>query len=171
MNKKKKKCGDNDFNYLYNIITTNQDWHFLLYSPRKIFKANDTANLIKFFRKASEPNSRSYQLLCNSMKEVLSVIVGLLIDKNLGENAELKQENSVIPNLKNNLLVLNAKIAELKHKNTEALKANEKYNEKCDVKIKKLEQNNAELKAKIKELKKNNTKENAELKNRLMKVE
>ncbi|GBC05180.1 hypothetical protein RclHR1_06080009 [Rhizophagus clarus] len=42
-NKKKRKHGDNDFDYLYGIVTTGRDWHFLLYSPGKISKASDTA--------------------------------------------------------------------------------------------------------------------------------
>ncbi|GES95075.1 hypothetical protein GLOIN_2v1695250 [Rhizophagus clarus] len=34
-NKRKRKRGDNAFDYLYGIVTTGRDWHFLLYSPEK----------------------------------------------------------------------------------------------------------------------------------------
>ncbi|GBC09717.1 hypothetical protein RclHR1_09060014 [Rhizophagus clarus] len=73
-NKKKRKRSDNDFDYLYGIVTTGRDWHFLLYSPEKISKASDTINLIEFSRKALKPNSKSYQSLCDSVKEVLGII-------------------------------------------------------------------------------------------------
>ncbi|GET55020.1 hypothetical protein GLOIN_2v1695250 [Rhizophagus irregularis DAOM 181602=DAOM 197198] len=52
-NKRKRKRGDDDFDYLYGIITTGRDWHFLLYSPA----------------------------LYNSVKEVLGIIVALLKDR------------------------------------------------------------------------------------------
>ncbi|PKY60643.1 hypothetical protein RhiirA4_550723 [Rhizophagus irregularis] len=83
-NKRKRKRGEEDFDYLYGIVTTGRDWHFLLYSPGKISKASDTAYLIEFSRKALEPNSKSYQSLCDSVKEVLGIIVGLLMDRACG---------------------------------------------------------------------------------------
>jgi len=61
------------------------------------------------------------------------------------ENVELRKENTVIPNLRNKLSLFDAEIAELKHQNAEALRANGEYNERCDTKVKKLEQKNAEL--------------------------
>ncbi|PKK59734.1 hypothetical protein RhiirC2_820298 [Rhizophagus irregularis] len=56
-NKRKRKRGEEDFDYLYGIVITGRDWHFLLYSPGKISKASDTAYLIEFSRKALELNS------------------------------------------------------------------------------------------------------------------
>ncbi|GES82758.1 hypothetical protein GLOIN_2v1582864 [Rhizophagus clarus] len=94
MNKKKRKRGDNDFDYLYGIVTTGRDWHFLLYSPRKISKVSDITNLIKFSRKALEPNSKSYQSLCDSVKEVLGIIVASEIDLLRQENTRLMAENA-----------------------------------------------------------------------------
>ena len=79
------------------------------------------------------------------------------------ENAELRKENTVIPNLRIKLSIFDAEIAELKRKNVEVLKANGKYNEKHDAK-------NVKLKVRIEELKKNNTKENAELRDHVTKV-
>ncbi|PKK63419.1 hypothetical protein RhiirC2_855023 [Rhizophagus irregularis] len=52
-NKRKRKRSDDDFDYLYGIITMGRDWHFLLYSPEKY----------------------------PSVKEVLGIIVALLKDR------------------------------------------------------------------------------------------
>ncbi|CAG8708364.1 12559_t:CDS:1 [Funneliformis caledonium] len=41
---------------------------------------SNTAYLIEFTKKALEPNSKSYQSLCDSMKEVLGIIESLLKD-------------------------------------------------------------------------------------------
>ncbi|PKY49593.1 hypothetical protein RhiirA4_465642 [Rhizophagus irregularis] len=70
----------------YGLDSDGQDWHFLLYSPGKISKASDTAYSIEFTKKALDPNSNSYKSLCNSVKEVLEiVIVGLLKDRACAE--------------------------------------------------------------------------------------
>jgi hypothetical protein len=45
------------------------------------------------------------------------------------ENAELRKENTVIPNLRNKLSIFDAEIAELKRRNVKALRASEEYNE------------------------------------------
>jgi hypothetical protein len=63
MNKRKKKRDDDNFDYLYSIATTGQDWHFFLYNPEKISKASDTAYSIKFTKKALDLNSNSYTSL------------------------------------------------------------------------------------------------------------
>ena len=95
-NKRKRKRGDDDFDYLYGIVTTGRDWHFLLYSPRKISKASDTAYSIEFTKKALDPNSNSYKSLCNSVKEVLGVIVGLLKDRACAEDDSPSKKKSII---------------------------------------------------------------------------
>ena len=46
--KKRKQKDDNDFNYLYGIITTAQDWHFLLYTPEKISQGSKLPFSIEF---------------------------------------------------------------------------------------------------------------------------
>ncbi|GES76504.1 hypothetical protein GLOIN_2v1695250 [Rhizophagus clarus] len=60
MNKRKRKRSDNDFDYFYGIVITGRDWHFLLYSPEKIFKVSDTIYSIKFTKKALDINSEEY---------------------------------------------------------------------------------------------------------------
>ena len=65
------------------------------------------------------------------------------------KNVEFRKENTEIPYLRNRLSVFDAEIAELKRRNAEVLRANGEYNERRDVKIKKLEQKNAELEARL----------------------
>src|SRR6185369_15385185 len=69
------------FDYLYGIVTTGRDWHFLLYSPGEIAQASDTALTIEFTKKALEKNSEEYKALYKGVKKVLGVIVGLLKDR------------------------------------------------------------------------------------------
>ncbi len=71
------------------------------------------------------------------------------------ENAELRKENTMIPDFKIKLSVFDAEVAELKRKSVETLRVNYKYNERRDVKIKKLEQKNAELENRLVIVKKN----------------
>ena len=83
-NQKKRKrdeAFDDDFDYLYGIVTTGRDCHFLLYSPGEIAQASDTALTIEFTKKALEKNSEEYEALCKGVKKVLGVIVGLLKDR------------------------------------------------------------------------------------------
>ncbi|PKY49196.1 hypothetical protein RhiirA4_465064 [Rhizophagus irregularis] len=43
---------DDDFDYLYGIMTSARDWHFLLYSPGEINQASENPHTIKFNKKA-----------------------------------------------------------------------------------------------------------------------
>ena len=73
------------------------------------------------------------------------------------ENAELRKENTEIPDLRNKLSVFDAEIAELKRRNVESLRASEEYNERRDTE-------NSKLKARIEELE-------SEFRDRITKVE
>jgi hypothetical protein len=73
--------GGDDFDYLYGIVTTARDWHFLLYSPGEISQASEAPFTIEFNKKALEKNSEEYQALHNGVKKVLGMIVGLLKDR------------------------------------------------------------------------------------------
>src|SRR6266540_3999815 len=55
------------------------------------------------------------------------------------KNAKLRKENTVISDLRNKLSIFDAKIAELKYRNIEFLRANKEHNERYDAKVKKLE--------------------------------
>jgi cell division protein FtsB len=77
-------------------------------------------------------------------------------DKLEAENAELRKKNTEISSLRIKLSVSDAEIAELKRRNIEFLRANKKYNKRCNAE-------NAKLKARIKELE-------SEFRDRIMKV-
>src|SRR2546423_9833577 len=74
---------------------------------------------------------------------------------------ELEAENAEIPDLKRKLSVSDAEIAELKRRNAEFLRANKKYNERCDAEFlrankkynERYDAKIAKLKIRIKEMK------------------
>lgn len=80
MNKKKRKR-DDDFDYIYGIVTTGRDWHFLLYTPEEIKKGSKLSHIINFTDDALIENSKEYEILYKGVQEVLSIIVGLLMDR------------------------------------------------------------------------------------------
>ena len=77
---------DDDFDYLYGIVTSARDWHFLLYSPGEISQASEIPVTIEFNKKALNKESEEYKLLCNGIKKVLGVVVGLLKDRACAED-------------------------------------------------------------------------------------
>ncbi|RIA83910.1 hypothetical protein C1645_833088 [Glomus cerebriforme] len=62
-NKRKRKRDDKYFDYLYGIITSAKDWHFLLYSPGEILQASKAPFSIKFTEEALVENSEKYKIL------------------------------------------------------------------------------------------------------------
>src|SRR5581483_1746797 len=80
-NKKKRKWGDNDFDYIYGIVTTGQDWQFLLYAPKTILKGNKLPYKIELTDDALVIDSVEYHSLCKDVKKILGIIVGLLKDR------------------------------------------------------------------------------------------
>ncbi|KAF0391238.1 hypothetical protein F8M41_010768 [Gigaspora margarita] len=82
VNKKKRKRGENeDFDYLYGIVTSAREWYFLLHDPGKISISNATPFIIQYHEKAWDKESDEYKNLCKNTKKVLSIIAGLLLDK------------------------------------------------------------------------------------------
>ncbi|PKY44499.1 hypothetical protein RhiirA4_419098 [Rhizophagus irregularis] len=63
MNKKRKR-DDNDFKYLYRIIT----------SPGKISQTSEVPLTIEFNKKALDKGSEEHQTLCNGVKKILGAI-------------------------------------------------------------------------------------------------
>ena len=61
---------DGDFDYLYGIVTTGRDWHFLLYSPGESAQS-ETSYTIEFNKKALDKDSKEYQYLHKSVKRIL----------------------------------------------------------------------------------------------------
>ncbi|POG73386.1 hypothetical protein GLOIN_2v1587390 [Rhizophagus irregularis DAOM 181602=DAOM 197198] len=85
-NKKKRKRGDgDDYDYLYGIVTTARDWHFLLYTPGRISQGSKLPLSIEFSEDALDKKSVEYQTLCNGVKKVLSVVVGIIKDRACAE--------------------------------------------------------------------------------------
>ncbi|CAG8458706.1 6734_t:CDS:2 [Paraglomus brasilianum] len=82
-NKRKRKRDEafgDDFDYIYGIVTTGRDWHFLLYSPGEIARSKPACT-IEFNQEALDKDSEEYQALHKSVKRVLETIVGLLKDR------------------------------------------------------------------------------------------
>jgi hypothetical protein len=92
MNKKKRKHGDKDFNYLYGIVSTGHDWHFLLYLPGEIYRGSKLPFTIEFTDDALKEESKEQQALCESVKRVLGVVVRLLKNRAcLGDEPDRKR--------------------------------------------------------------------------------
>ena len=96
-NKKKRKRGKEEdfFDYLYGIVTTGRDWHFLLYTPGEISKASDTPLTIEFTKKALDKKSEEYRAMCDGVKKVLGVVVGLIKDRASIEKSPAKKRARV----------------------------------------------------------------------------
>ncbi|RGB37321.1 hypothetical protein C1646_757095 [Rhizophagus diaphanus] len=83
--RKRKRVDDDDFDYLYGVVTTARDWHFLLYTPGKISQGSKLPFSIEFSEDALDKESAEYQTLRNGVKKVLGVVVGLLKDRACAE--------------------------------------------------------------------------------------
>ncbi|RIB17677.1 hypothetical protein C2G38_2186666 [Gigaspora rosea] len=93
VNKKKRKRDENeDFDYLYGIFTSAREWYFLLHNPGEISLSNVTPFVIEYCKEAWNKESNEYGLLCKkNTKKVLSIIVGLLVDKAVDIEPEAKR--------------------------------------------------------------------------------
>jgi hypothetical protein len=81
MNRRKRKRDEDYFNYLYGIVTSAKDWHFLLYSPGEILQVSKAPFSIEFVEEALVENSEEYKTLRKGVKKVLGIIIGLLEDR------------------------------------------------------------------------------------------
>ena len=77
----KRKREEDDFDYLYGIVTTARDWHFLLYSPGEISQASELLLAIEFNKKALVKDFEEYKTLHSDVKKVLGMVVGMLVDR------------------------------------------------------------------------------------------
>ncbi|KAF0425136.1 hypothetical protein F8M41_006389 [Gigaspora margarita] len=80
-NKRKRKRDEDYFDYLYGVVTSARDWHFLLYSPGEILQASKAPFSIEFTEEALVENSEEDKTLRKGVKKVLSIIIGLLEDR------------------------------------------------------------------------------------------
>ncbi|CAG8596996.1 14314_t:CDS:2 [Funneliformis caledonium] len=81
---KKKRKVDEAFNsdneYIYGIVSTDTDWHFILYSTEGIYSTSRIEYQISLIEDALKDDTE----LCKNVKRVLEVIVSLLKDRALG---------------------------------------------------------------------------------------
>ena len=80
---KKKRTADQAFNedyfdYLYGIVTTGTEWHFIIYTPDGIYCTSGSEYQINLTKSAIKENP---ELLRNNVKRVIGIIVGLLKDR------------------------------------------------------------------------------------------
>ncbi|RIA90614.1 hypothetical protein C1645_823147 [Glomus cerebriforme] len=87
---------DDDNDYLYGIVTTARDWHFLLYTLGKILQDSKLPFSIKFFEDTLNKESEEYKSLCNSVKKVLDVVVGLLKNRAYAEDDSSSKKKAKI---------------------------------------------------------------------------
>ncbi|PKK57162.1 hypothetical protein RhiirC2_858334 [Rhizophagus irregularis] len=81
-NKKKRTLdqafGNDYFDYIYGIVTTGTEWHFIIYTPDGIFSTSGSEYQINLTKSAVKDNP---ELLRSNVKRVIGIIVGLLKDR------------------------------------------------------------------------------------------
>ncbi|RGB22224.1 hypothetical protein C1646_782603 [Rhizophagus diaphanus] len=81
-NKKKRTLdqafGNDYFDYIYGIVTTGMEWHFIIYTPDGIIFTSDSEYQINLTKSMIKNNP---ELLLSNVKRVISIIVGLLKDR------------------------------------------------------------------------------------------
>ncbi|GES95605.1 hypothetical protein GLOIN_2v1511347 [Rhizophagus clarus] len=81
-NKKKRTAdqafGNDYFDYIYGIVTTGTEWHFIIYTPDGIFSTSGSEYQINLTKSAVKENP---ELLRNNVKRIIGIIVGLLKDR------------------------------------------------------------------------------------------
>ncbi|CAG8578223.1 8651_t:CDS:2, partial [Ambispora leptoticha] len=80
-NERKRKAdeafGDSYYDYIYGIVSTGTDWHFILYSTEGIFCTSETEYHISLTKAVLDNDTD----LRKGVKRVMEVIVGLLKDR------------------------------------------------------------------------------------------
>ena len=66
------------FDYLYSIVTTETEWHFIIYTPDGIYCTSGSEYQINLTKSAVKENP---ELFRNNVKKVIGIIVGLLKDR------------------------------------------------------------------------------------------
>ncbi len=69
---------NNYFDYIYSIVTTGTEWHFIIYTSDGIYYISDSKYQINLIKSVIKENPK---LLQNNMKRVIDIIVGLLKDR------------------------------------------------------------------------------------------
>jgi hypothetical protein len=76
-----------EYDYLFGIMTTATEWHFLLYTPDGFSCTNRNPPNIRFVESALKESSEDEKELCKNVKRVMKVIVRLL-----GERVDVEKE-------------------------------------------------------------------------------
>ncbi|PKC55357.1 hypothetical protein RhiirA1_446853 [Rhizophagus irregularis] len=82
--RRKRKSGEafgEDFDYIYGIVTTASEWYFILFASDGISSTSKDPLNIRFSESALKEGSEEEKDLCNNVKRVMEVIVGLLKDR------------------------------------------------------------------------------------------
>ncbi|PKC04053.1 hypothetical protein RhiirA5_422817 [Rhizophagus irregularis] len=95
VNKKKRKTLEDNFDYIYGIVTTATEWYFILYTTGKISCTSQDPLNIRLVRSALNENSEAEKELCKNVKRVMEVIVGLLKDRLEVEREPSKKKKRV----------------------------------------------------------------------------
>ncbi|CAG8807755.1 42057_t:CDS:2 [Gigaspora margarita] len=66
------KSMQEDFDYLYSIITSAQEWYFLLHNPEEISLSNVTPFIIEYCKEAWNKESNEYGILCKNIEHNIS---------------------------------------------------------------------------------------------------
>ncbi|EXX57191.1 hypothetical protein RirG_209410 [Rhizophagus irregularis DAOM 197198w] len=81
-NKKKRTAdqafGSDYFDYIYGIVTTGTEWHFIIYTPDGIYSTSGSEYQINLTKSAIKENP---ELLRSNVKRVIGIIVELLKDR------------------------------------------------------------------------------------------
>ncbi|GES79878.1 hypothetical protein GLOIN_2v1561751 [Rhizophagus clarus] len=82
INKKKRMddqaFNEDYFNYLYGIVTTGTEWHFIIYTPDGIYSTSGSEYQLNLTKPAVKDNP---ELLRSNVKRVIGIIVGLFKDR------------------------------------------------------------------------------------------
>ncbi|RHZ76804.1 hypothetical protein Glove_192g30 [Diversispora epigaea] len=81
MNKWKRTADEifkDDYNYLYGIVSTGIDWHFIIFASEGIFCTSNSEYQINLTKITLKKNC---DILKKDIKQIISIIVGLLKDK------------------------------------------------------------------------------------------
>ncbi|RHZ74994.1 hypothetical protein Glove_218g34 [Diversispora epigaea] len=89
-NKRKRiasEAFDDEFDYLYGIVSTAMDWHFIMYTPEKVYRVKDDYH-VPLTENVLENDTE----LRRDVKKVMEVIVGLLKDRvNVDDSPAIKK--------------------------------------------------------------------------------
>src|SRR6266542_244585 len=79
---KKKQTADQAFEndyfvYIYDIVTTGTEWHFIIYTLDGIYSTSGSEHQINLTKSTIKENS---ELLRSNIKRIIGIIIGLLKD-------------------------------------------------------------------------------------------